>query len=226
MEAAHALQKIRTLYAIERRIRDESPDQRFRVRQAESVPMLDALRAWLNDTIARVPASSPLGKAMSYLDNQLPGRCAGATPATTASTPTPSRTPPCVLSRTSELAVRSRKRCPSIRPRAPCVESRAHELDAAAQASLPHRHRTLWRVWRYVARHRVRRDARTHRENPHPSRRPQHRLHRPPPRTAAPSAASPTPGLPISSPVLTAPAGAPQPRYASPPRALWPPPSS
>ena len=55
------------------------------------------------------------------------------------------------------------------------------------------------------------------RENPHPSRRPQHRLHRPPPRTAAPCAASPTPGLPISGPVLTAPAGAPQPRYASPP---------
>ena len=49
--------------------------------------------------------------------------------------------------------------CPSNRPRASCVSSCAHELDAAAQASLPHRHRTLWRVWRHIARHRVHRDA-------------------------------------------------------------------
>ena len=39
----------------------------------------------------------------------------------------------------------------------------------------------------------------------------------PPPRTAAPSPASPTPGLPISGPVVSASAGAPQPRCASPP---------
>ena len=57
-------------YAIERRIRDASPEQRRRVRHAESVPVLDALRAWLDDTLAKVPPSSPLGKAMGYLDNQ------------------------------------------------------------------------------------------------------------------------------------------------------------
>ena len=70
--ALHALQRIRTLYAIERRIRDESPQERHRVRQAESVPVLDALRAWLDDTLEQVPPSSPLGKAMGYLDNQWP----------------------------------------------------------------------------------------------------------------------------------------------------------
>ena len=106
--------------------------------------------------------------------------------------------------------------------RASCVSSRAHELDAAAQASLPHRHRTLWRVWRHIACHRVHRDPRRHRENPHPSRRPQHRLHRLPPRTAAPCATSATPGLPITDAVLTAPAGAPQPRCASIPVPLGP----
>ena len=68
--ALHALQQIRMLYAIERRIRDEPPEERHRVRQAESVPVLDALRAWLDDTLVKVPPSSPLGKAMSYLDNQ------------------------------------------------------------------------------------------------------------------------------------------------------------
>ena len=68
--ALHALQRIRTIYVIERRIRDESPDERRRTRQAESVPVLDALRAWLDDTLAKVPSSSALGKAMSYLHNQ------------------------------------------------------------------------------------------------------------------------------------------------------------
>ena len=53
--ALHALQQIRTLYAIERRIRDEPPEERHRVRQAESVPVLDALRAWLDDTLDKVP---------------------------------------------------------------------------------------------------------------------------------------------------------------------------
>ena len=112
--------------------------------------------------------------------------------------------------------------CPSNRPRASCVSSRAHELDAAAQASLPHRHRTLWRVWRHIACHRVHRDSRGHRENPRPSRRAQHRLQRLPPRTAAACVRSPTPGLPIPDAVLTAPAGAPQPRCASIPVPLRP----
>ena len=67
--ALHVLQRIRTFYAIERRIRDASPEVRRRVRQAESVPVLDALRAWLDDTLEQVPPSSPLGKAMGYLDN-------------------------------------------------------------------------------------------------------------------------------------------------------------
>ena len=70
--ALYALGRIRTLYAIERRIRDASPEQRHRVRQAESVPVLDALRAWLDDTLGKVPPSSALGKAMGYLDNQWP----------------------------------------------------------------------------------------------------------------------------------------------------------
>ena len=68
--ALYAVQQIRTLYAIERRIRDESPEERHRVRQAESIPVLGVLRAWLDDTLVKVPPSSPLGKAMSYLDNQ------------------------------------------------------------------------------------------------------------------------------------------------------------
>ena len=101
--------------------------------------------------------------------------------------------------------------CPSLRPRAPCVSSCAHELDAVARASLPHRHRTPWRVWRHVARHRVHRHARGHRQVSHPSRRPQGQLQRPPPRTAAACPASATPSLPITAPIVSAPAVAPRP---------------
>ena len=71
--ALYALQQIRTLYAIERRLRDKPPDYRHLARQTESVAVLDKLRAWLDDTIDNVPPSTPLGKAMSYLHNQWKG---------------------------------------------------------------------------------------------------------------------------------------------------------
>ena len=71
--ALYALQQIRTLYAIESRIRDKPPDYRHLARQAESVPVLDKLRAWLDDTIETIPPSTPLGKAMGYLHNQWKG---------------------------------------------------------------------------------------------------------------------------------------------------------
>ena len=68
-----------------------------------------------------------------------------------------------------------------------------------------------------IRQYRVHRNARTHREDPHPSRRARDRRHQSPPRTTAPCASHPTPGLHLSSPVLTAPAGAPHCRCASPP---------
>ena len=66
----YALQRIRTLYAIERRIRDKPPEYRYLARQSESVPVLDALRTWLDVTIDKIPPSTVLGKAMAYLHNQ------------------------------------------------------------------------------------------------------------------------------------------------------------
>ena len=71
--ALYALQQIRTLYAIERRIRDKPPDYRHLARQTESVPVLDKLRDWLDHTIDKVPPSTPLRKAMGYLHNQWEG---------------------------------------------------------------------------------------------------------------------------------------------------------
>ena len=63
-------------------------------------------------------------------------------------------------------------------------------------------------VWRHVARHRVHRGARTHREDPHPSRRGWDRVDQPSPRTAAACARSRTPGHPITERILTASTGA------------------
>ena len=38
------------------------------------MPVLDALRAWLDHTIDKIPPSTVLGKAMGYLHNQWEAR--------------------------------------------------------------------------------------------------------------------------------------------------------
>lgn len=70
--ARKAMGQIQALYRIERKLNDASAEERHRVRQAESVPLVEALRAWLDDSIDRVPPQSLTGKAMAYLDRQWP----------------------------------------------------------------------------------------------------------------------------------------------------------
>lgn len=71
--ALKALSLIKALYAIERRIKDEPPDERYELRQRESVPVLDELRRWTNKTLPRVLPKSALGKALRYLDHHWDG---------------------------------------------------------------------------------------------------------------------------------------------------------
>ena len=71
--ALKALNFIKTLYAIERRLRDKPPEERYRVRQAESVPVLDKLRAWLDEMRPKVTPKSKLGEALAYLHNHWRG---------------------------------------------------------------------------------------------------------------------------------------------------------
>lgn len=71
--ALKALTFIRHLYAIEHRIREHPPDERLAVRQAESAPVLNELRAWLDRLLAKVLPSSPLGQALGYLDRHWAG---------------------------------------------------------------------------------------------------------------------------------------------------------
>jgi transposase len=64
--ANEAIEIIRDLYKIEDKIRDESIGERYRVRQAESKPVLDIFRKWLDDHLAGVPPKSQLGIALHY----------------------------------------------------------------------------------------------------------------------------------------------------------------
>lgn len=68
-----ALDFIRHLYAIEHRICESTPAARLAARQAESVPVLNMLRAWLNEVLPTVVPGSPLGKALGYLDRHWHG---------------------------------------------------------------------------------------------------------------------------------------------------------
>jgi len=65
--AAEALERIRALYAIEAEIRGRPPDERAATRQARAGPLLECLREWLRQTLARVSKKSELAKAIGYV---------------------------------------------------------------------------------------------------------------------------------------------------------------
>ena len=61
---------IRKLYRIEHTIKESPPDERARVRQEQSQPILQQLRQWLDKSLPQVPPKTLLGKALTYLNNQ------------------------------------------------------------------------------------------------------------------------------------------------------------
>jgi transposase len=65
--AAEALERIGALYAIEAEIRGRPPDERATIRQARAAPLLETLREWLRQILARVSKKSELAKAVSYI---------------------------------------------------------------------------------------------------------------------------------------------------------------
>ena len=74
---AQALKFFDQLYRIERQARDEGPDDgepqaddRRRFRQKHSVPVLNALKAWLDAIAPKVVPDTKLGDAVSYTLNQ------------------------------------------------------------------------------------------------------------------------------------------------------------
>ena len=71
--AIKALQRIGALYAIEARVRGKTTAERLAVRQAESKPLVDALRIWFDAQIAKLPARGPTAEAIRYALNHWNG---------------------------------------------------------------------------------------------------------------------------------------------------------
>ena len=68
--AQQVLQRIRLLYRIEKQAKSLTSEQRYELRQSRSVPILNDLRAWLDQHLSVVVKQSALGKAMHYMDKQ------------------------------------------------------------------------------------------------------------------------------------------------------------
>lgn len=75
-KADQGLAAIQKLYAIEKRMKEKPPDERYLIRQAEAKPILDKLNAWMEKSLHAVPPKTAIGKALVYLRNQWP-RLAG-----------------------------------------------------------------------------------------------------------------------------------------------------
>lgn len=64
--ASEALARIASLYAVEAEIRGQSAEQRRRVRQLRSKPILEALKPWLERQLSLVSGKSKLADAIRY----------------------------------------------------------------------------------------------------------------------------------------------------------------
>jgi len=64
--AAEALRRIAALYAVEDAIRGKSAEERGRIRNTQSRPLIDAMKPWLELEISRIPPSGGLAEAIRY----------------------------------------------------------------------------------------------------------------------------------------------------------------
>jgi len=71
--ATEALQRIAEIYEIEGEIRGNGADGRRAVRQQKTKPLTEALRAWLETTLAQVASGSAIAQAIRYALNRWDG---------------------------------------------------------------------------------------------------------------------------------------------------------
>jgi transposase len=71
-KARQALSQIQALYAIERSLKEASPEERYAGRQERSKVVILKLRQWLDASMDSVPPQSLTGKAMAYMNRQWP----------------------------------------------------------------------------------------------------------------------------------------------------------
>jgi len=65
--AAQMIARVGALYGIEQEIRGRLPDERRAVRQERSRPLLDAMKPWLEQTLATLSQKSATAKAIRYV---------------------------------------------------------------------------------------------------------------------------------------------------------------
>lgn len=70
--ADQAIDYFARLYRIERECKDATDEQRLQARQARSLPVLAALREWLDAALLAVAPKTKLGEALAYLDKYWP----------------------------------------------------------------------------------------------------------------------------------------------------------
>jgi hypothetical protein len=71
--AEQALRRIADLYAIEADIRGQTADERRTVRQERSRPLVEAMKAWLTETLDRISGRSALAQTIRYALNHWSG---------------------------------------------------------------------------------------------------------------------------------------------------------
>ena len=64
--AAEAIARIGQLYAIETEIRGRAPDERRKIRQSRSRPLLESLHEWFESSLAKLSAKSETASAIRY----------------------------------------------------------------------------------------------------------------------------------------------------------------
>ncbi len=71
-KADWAINHIRKLYRIEAEIKQKTAQEKQMIRQAQSQPLLDQLKVWLDKSALQVPPKSAVGKAIAYSLRQWP----------------------------------------------------------------------------------------------------------------------------------------------------------
>src|SRR5919109_46409 len=73
--AAEALRRIAELYAIEKSIRGRPAEERRSVRNAQSRPLVEAMKPWLETQLGRIPGGGGLAEAIRYTLSRWPALC-------------------------------------------------------------------------------------------------------------------------------------------------------
>lgn len=71
-KADQAIAFIQQLYGIEKAIQGKTLDEKYQIRQAQSLPVLQKIKAWMDKSVSNSPPQSLIGKALHYLHGQWP----------------------------------------------------------------------------------------------------------------------------------------------------------